>query len=178
MTTNESPEPLTLGHLHEEYVRVGEPRFLSRRDAPFLVAAQALGRSSGATPFQTVTGSGRGGGLVTPRLEGATLVWEVRKRQTTFPDKITIGRTPNNDVVIPDDGISKFHAYIAASASRWRIVDAGSSNGTRVSDRATEALDPTDLIDGTVITLGAAMQLLWCPPPMMVQLLNSSFPRP
>src|SRR4051794_40548232 len=42
---------------------------------------------------------------------GKRLVLAVRKTQSTFPSMITVGRTKNNDIVIPDVMISKFHAF-------------------------------------------------------------------
>jgi hypothetical protein len=63
------------------------------------------------------------------------LVLPVRKTQSTFASMITIGRTRNNDVVISDIMISKFHAFFRHDGSGWSIADAGSQNGTRLSDR-------------------------------------------
>jgi len=45
---------------------------------------------------------------------------------------IAIGRTGNNDVVIGDSTLSKFHAFIREENGTWLIVDAGSRNGTMV----------------------------------------------
>jgi hypothetical protein len=63
------------------------------------------------------------------------LVLPVRKIKTGFPSMITIGRTPNNDVVVEDGHISRFHAYFRALGERWEIADAGSRNGTFVGAR-------------------------------------------
>ena len=53
----------------------------------------------------------------------------IKKPGASFPDRITIGRTPNNDIVVPDHSISRFHAYIR-HGNGWYIADAGSKNGT------------------------------------------------
>ncbi len=46
----------------------------------------------------------------------------------------TIGRNANNDIVIPDYSISKFHATITMFHGRYFIEDLGSTNGIKVND--------------------------------------------
>ena len=43
-----------------------------------------------------------------------------------------IGSHPSNDLVIADPTISRFHCRLAREGGAWRIVDSGSTNGTRV----------------------------------------------
>jgi hypothetical protein len=62
------------------------------------------------------------------------LVLPVRKSHVTFPSMITVGRTRNNDVVIADVGISKFHAFFRLVDGNHELADAGSQNGTRVGE--------------------------------------------
>ena len=62
------------------------------------------------------------------------LVLPVRKIQGSFPSMITVGRTKNNDVVIADPLVSKFHAYFRVLDGAWLLADAGSVNGTRIGD--------------------------------------------
>ena len=55
----------------------------------------------------------------------------LRKLSDTFPHMITVGRTANNDLVIPDASISKLHAIFTHSAPNgFALADAGSRNGT------------------------------------------------
>jgi hypothetical protein len=63
------------------------------------------------------------------------MVLAVRKSQPTFPSMITVGRTKNNDVVIPDVLISKFHAFFRLVDADYELADAGSQNGTRLGER-------------------------------------------
>jgi pSer/pThr/pTyr-binding forkhead associated (FHA) protein len=53
-----------------------------------------------------------------------------KKPGASFPDRITIGRTDNNDIMIPDHSISRFHAYVRRDGSEWVVADAGSKNGS------------------------------------------------
>ena len=48
---------------------------------------------------------------------------------------ITVGRTQNNDVVLPDVSISRFHAWFRVDPAGVELTDAGSRNGTFVGER-------------------------------------------
>jgi hypothetical protein len=61
-----------------------------------------------------------------------------KKSGAAFPDRITIGRTPNNDVVINDTSISRLHAYVKRASDRWVVADAGSKNGSSLRGAALE----------------------------------------
>ena len=63
-------------------------------------------------------------------------------------DRTTLGRGPNNDVVLDDGAISGQHCYIACRGNRYVLHDLNSTNGTLVNaQRATEAeLQPRQVI--------------------------------
>src|SRR5512135_3133900 len=69
---------------------------------------------------------------------GRPLVLPLKKVQSTFPSMITVGRTENNDLVIPDEQVSKFHAFFRLVGDRVELSDAGSRNGTFVGTRRLE----------------------------------------
>jgi len=81
---------------------------------------------------------------------GRPLVLPLRKVQSTFPSMITVGRTENNDLVIADEQVSKFHAFFRIVGERVELTDAGSRNGTFVGSRrlaargASAPLNPRD----------------------------------
>ena len=53
------------------------------------------------------------------------------KTQATFPSMITVGRTENNDIVLGDATISRFHAFFRVTeGNSLELGDAGSRNGT------------------------------------------------
>jgi pSer/pThr/pTyr-binding forkhead associated (FHA) protein len=82
------------------------------------------------------------------------VVAPIRKRQQVFPEMITLGRTANNDVVIPDATVSKFHAYFRATDKGLELVDAGSRNGTKVMGRPLSAKLAVDVAVGTRVRFG------------------------
>jgi ABC transport system ATP-binding/permease protein len=85
--------------------------------------------------------------------QSATLVHDGVR--VALPDRgVTIGRVPDNDVVLAEDGISRRHAEIRRGAEGWEVADLGSKNGTRVNgerlrDRARV------LRTGDAITVGS-----------------------
>ena len=69
---------------------------------------------------------------------GRPLVLPLKKVQSTFPSMITVGRTENNDLVVPDEQVSKFHAFFRMVGDRVELSDAGSRNGTFIGTRRLE----------------------------------------
>src|SRR5262245_30999115 len=64
------------------------------------------------------------------------LVYGVEKasKQNAFGLGITLGRATNNDVVVDDPSVSRFHAYLPLDRHRhiWHLVDDESSTATSV----------------------------------------------
>lgn len=48
-------------------------------------------------------------------------------------DLITIGRAPDNMIVIEDPSVSSRHAQLERAGDNYRVKDLGSTNGTRVN---------------------------------------------
>ena len=61
---------------------------------------------------------------------------------------ITIGREPNNDVSIPKETVSGFHATIEYKNGYFYVEDQRSANGTSLNDRRIEANTPIRLKSG------------------------------
>lgn len=61
---------------------------------------------------------------------------------------ITIGREPDNDVAIPKETVSGFHATIEFKNGYFHLEDQRSSNGTSLNDRKIEANQPIRLKSG------------------------------
>jgi hypothetical protein len=85
--------------------------------------------------------------------------------KTSYSPKgpITIGRTSENDVVIPEYSVSRKHCFIALVNGTYRITDWGSANGTLVNEKSIGKLSPCPLQGGEILTLGRLM-LLFLPP--------------
>jgi len=66
-------------------------------------------------------------------------------------DVVTIGRHPDNTIVVPQESISRQHARIERVDDVFFIVDLNSSNGTMVNG---QRITRHELKEGDVITLG------------------------
>jgi hypothetical protein len=88
-------------------------------------------------------------------------VLPVKKREgsNAFTLMVTIGRAPNNDVVLADRRVSKFHAYVRRVGSAWTISDANSTNGTKVDEVPVPAERSITLRSGARIVLGGSVTL-------------------
>ncbi len=85
----------------------------------------------------------------------------LRKVQHAFPSMITVGRTANNDVVVGDSTVSRFHAYFREVDGAFELVDAGSRNGTKLRSLPLKPKEPVPVKLGDRITFGnIALSLL------------------
>jgi hypothetical protein len=71
---------------------------------------------------------------------------------------VSVGRAPDNDVVIPDRSISRRHAFLKRGPQGgYLVLDAGSSNGTLVNGRSVLAKGsgpPSPIGPGDTLRLG------------------------
>ncbi|MCW5830804.1 MAG: sigma 54-interacting transcriptional regulator [Deltaproteobacteria bacterium] len=69
-----------------------------------------------------------------------------------LPDRaIAVGKSPDCDIVLADEFVSRLHARLVPVPGGWRIEDLGSRNGTRINGRETGA---ALLADGDRIQIG------------------------
>jgi len=93
------------------------------------------------------------------RAMGSLRVYPVKHTgRSPFPRIVTVGRTKNNDVVLQDVSISKFHAFFKEEEGQFLLSDGESRNGTFVEgERAPTAKQgkPMLLRSGNRIKFGA-----------------------
>jgi len=78
----------------------------------------------------------------------------VKKPGASFPDRITIGRTSNNDIVVADASISRLHAYVKRDGKQWVVADGGSKNGSWLKGASLEARRERPLESRNVLRIG------------------------
>ena len=66
--------------------------------------------------------------------------------------RVTLGRSPSNDVVLHDERASRVHAEIVSTAGGWLVRDLQSRNGTTVN--GTLVISDRPLVSGDVIRIG------------------------
>ncbi len=74
-----------------------------------------------------------------------------RRRIALGPEPITIGRDPDNDLVLDDRRVSRRHAEIRLRLGRYTLYDLQSTNGTFVNGRRVAEIA---LSDGDRLTIG------------------------
>lgn len=73
--------------------------------------------------------------------------WEIPLAQTT----LTIGRRPDNDVVLPLNYVSAYHGRLERQEAAWHYVDLGSTNGTFVNGQRVQS---AVLREGDILRIG------------------------
>ncbi len=72
-----------------------------------------------------------------------------------WPERISVGRARNNDIVLADSSVSKLHAHFRCDAGgRYLVADAGSRNGTLVNARPLAAGETAAVQSGDVVVFG------------------------
>jgi len=88
---------------------------------------------------------GEGGGPT------GALVLPDGRRVTIGDDPVSIGRSPDCDVVLSDPNVSRHHAEVRLQQGDFVVVDLGSTNGTRVNGAGVKE---RRLDEGDEITVG------------------------
>lgn len=79
---------------------------------------------------------------------------------------VTIGRNADNDVVLPADGVSRYHARLQVSETGWNIIDLGGVNGTLLSGNRLPANQTVSLPSGSSFRVGPYTLILQAPTPV------------
>ena len=126
------------------------------------------------TPFLIVTIPGRDevstgmplAGRTLKRIEGGVkptvldlgkgrLALAVRKHKSPGTDAVLIGRSRENDLVLPFESVSRLHGFLRFSREgKWNVEDAGSTNGTFVGDRKLKPGVREPVRDGDPLRFG------------------------
>jgi hypothetical protein len=87
--------------------------------------------------------------LVFPLIKGPSLA-------NAFGMGVTVGRTANNDIVLHDQSVSRFHGFFQLDAKTgvWKLHDADSKNGTWATGLKVEAKNPVALTSGALLRFG------------------------
>ncbi|NRA95014.1 MAG: FHA domain-containing protein [Planctomycetes bacterium] len=67
---------------------------------------------------------------------------------------LSIGRRPDNDLVLPSPAVSKYHACVRAESDNFSFEDLASTNGSIINQIRLEPHQARRLYHGDVLTLG------------------------
>jgi FHA domain-containing protein len=113
-------------------VSLTRDQFSARFQCAFLCADLTVGRTTRPQRTEVFPTDEPTDARLEP-LPGPPFVAPLVKVQEQYPSMIMLGRTLNNDIVVGDTSISKFHAFFRVAPGLIEVADAGSRNGTYVA---------------------------------------------
>jgi len=72
-----------------------------------------------------------------------------------YPDRVSVGRARNCDIVMRDPSVSKLHAHFRVGGGKLELVDIDSQNGTRVNGRPLAPHQPASVANGDTVLFGS-----------------------
>jgi pSer/pThr/pTyr-binding forkhead associated (FHA) protein len=78
-------------------------------------------------------------------------------REVSLQRPMSIGRGGDNDLVLPEQGVSRHHARFEQGPQGWLLTDLGSTNGTYVNDRRLPGHEAHLLRPGDRVTIGSTV---------------------
>ncbi len=136
---------------------IADPKRRKELDVPVLLWEQTtVAAARGQTLDLAQSATSPGGRF---RNAGEPVVMPLRKGPSTnnaFVMGVTVGRTDNNDLVLDDASVSRFHAYFLRDSRKntWKLVDAESKNGTWAGATKLEPNGSVILEDRTRVRFG------------------------
>ncbi len=112
--------------------------------------------------------------------------FELHIQTPDYPDTIiplsravvTLGRQPDNHVVLPDEGVSRYHAHLKATPLGWELVDLGGLNGTWLDDRLLNPHEAAAIVPGSEVRIGPYKMTLVGPELATPEAILSHLPSP
>lgn len=150
---------MTAAAHYRQLVKLGRDEFLAAAAPAALVRYRGSSEDDDALSTVTIEETVEDATLPITRLPLAAGEVElevfplVKKPGASFPDRITIGRTTNNDIVIADHSISRLHAYVRRTGG-WLVADAGSKNGSSLRGAKLDVRKEQTLVSRAVLRLG------------------------
>jgi hypothetical protein len=74
--------------------------------------------------------------------------------------EMSVGRGGDNDVVLPEQGVSRLHASLQRNQSGWSVVDLASTNGTFVNGQRLRPHEARLLQVGDRFSIGSSVLVL------------------
>jgi FHA domain len=151
-----------LADFEAEYLRLGAQAFLKAYPWPVLVVTGFAGdlgdnTSKSGTMVATISDA-----MLQPTsLDGR--VFPVVKGHNSAPGPVSIGRTSDNDLAIPEYTISTHHCLIALVAGEYRLTDMAATNGTLVDGVRLMPRKPCRLNGSETVCMGRLNLLFHLP---------------
>jgi hypothetical protein len=129
-------------------------QFIAALPNPFLVISTE-GAAHTPMQFRTIVATQGDAAVATAANAPSMEVMEVCKAPgNPYPDRISIGRARNCDIVLRDASVSKLHGHFRVVPGKLELIDSGSHNGTRVNGLPIAPDTPTPVLPGDTIVVG------------------------
>ncbi|MCC6812055.1 MAG: FHA domain-containing protein [Deltaproteobacteria bacterium] len=122
-----------------------------------LLRAPLLGGRIRSTVSRNVADIMKGAEAGPPPLSDARVFFLRPTGRSAFPHFISVGRIQNNDVVLDDASVTKFHAFFRVDGEHMTLCDAGSHNGTFADKKRVPGKDAKETFvpkNGSVLRFG------------------------
>lgn len=150
-----------------EGLRLLEGRTLPTRPVISALAfkTKTLSQSDAAPPLARGTNpSSRPQAIPRALAQAPHHVVELAKRadiDAAYPERISVGRAANKDIVLRHTSISKFHAWFELDDTlEWHVIDAGSTNHTFVGGTRAAPRERVPVPVGSSLQFGSVEALL------------------
>lgn len=153
--------PAYLAEFEAEYRRLGPQSFVRAYPWPVLVVSGIGGVLQGNTSRSGTMIAANSDLLQATALAGR--VFPVVKGRNSVRGPVTIGRTSDNDLVIPEYTISTRHCLLALVDGEYRLTDMGTTNGTLVDEVPLIPRKPCRLRGGETLRMGRFSLLFHLP---------------
>jgi hypothetical protein len=129
-------------------------QFVAALPNPFLVLSTD-GSLLGPMQFRTAVAVPGEPAPAAPASAPSVEIVEVCKAPgNPYPDRISIGRARNCDVVLRDASVSKLHGHFRVTPGKLELIDSGSHNGTRVNGHSIVPNTATVVLIGDSLVFG------------------------
>jgi hypothetical protein len=146
--------PTFLSDYADELARVGDDAFAQSNPHTVLVVTGVVGALAEQVPLNRTMVTEPAGLSVQSVVGLIGRVFPLVKGKYSSPGPISVGRTPDNDVTIPESSISARHCFMRVLGSEISLTDAGSTNGTFVNDVRLQPKKAQKVVEGDVLTMG------------------------
>jgi hypothetical protein len=135
-------------------LRLGRPSFIAEHSGFHLLKPPTTAYDAEVLGFATVTADAESmdPSHIVPSVSHWQSIKIAKRPGNPYPDRMSVGRALNCDVVLRFPVVSKLHAHFSFTADhRLRVTDLGSSNGTWHNGQRLETgrpviVDPRDLL--------------------------------
>ena len=131
---------ISLDDLRRESRNQSEDSFLREYPQPGLLAVYQGRTESGLK--ELFSGSDDGVQLLTMTTKGHSFLrylgkvaFVTKRPGNPFGHLVSIGRSPQNDITVAVESVSKVHGYFMVEGSSWCYTDHGSTNGSMLGDQ-------------------------------------------